>query len=115
LASNFRCHDLTAADCARATRPSALAPEMAGTAELRTQLLRLRALLARARGDDVASRDVANRHCAMAESLGFEGHMARARSNGRGRVIAANQSGMVNDAVKQRRFVLVTLLLAFVQ
>ena len=39
-------------------------------------LLRLRALLARARGDDVAHRDLVNRYCAMAESLGFEGHIA---------------------------------------
>jgi class 3 adenylate cyclase len=39
-------------------------------------LLRLRALLSRARGDDVAYRDLANRYRAMAESLGFEGHIA---------------------------------------
>jgi class 3 adenylate cyclase len=39
-------------------------------------LLRLRALLARARGDDVGYRDCACRYHAMAESLGFEGHMA---------------------------------------
>ena len=39
-------------------------------------LLRLRALLARARGDDVAYRDLTIRYRAMAESLGFEGHIA---------------------------------------
>jgi hypothetical protein len=39
-------------------------------------LLRLRALLTRARGDDVAYWDLVNRYRAMAESLGFEGHMA---------------------------------------
>ena len=39
-------------------------------------LLRPRALLARARGDDVAYRDLVNRYRAMAESLGFEGHIA---------------------------------------
>jgi adenylate cyclase len=39
-------------------------------------LLRLRALLARARGDHVAYRDLADRYRAMATSLGFEGHMA---------------------------------------
>jgi AAA ATPase domain len=39
-------------------------------------LLRLRALLARARGDDVGYRDLAGRYRAMAESLGFEGHLA---------------------------------------
>jgi class 3 adenylate cyclase len=38
-------------------------------------LLRLRALLARARGDDVAYRDFADRYLAMAESLGFEAHI----------------------------------------
>jgi hypothetical protein len=39
-------------------------------------LLRLRALLARACGDDVAYRDLVSRYRAMAESLGFEGHIA---------------------------------------
>jgi adenylate cyclase len=38
-------------------------------------LLRLRALLARANGDDVAYRDLVNRYRDMATSLGFEGHM----------------------------------------
>jgi hypothetical protein len=38
-------------------------------------LLRLRALLARARGDDVAYRDLVSRYRALAESLGFEGHI----------------------------------------
>jgi class 3 adenylate cyclase len=39
-------------------------------------LLRLRALLARARGDDVAYRDLVSRYREMAKSLGFEGHIA---------------------------------------
>jgi hypothetical protein len=39
-------------------------------------LLRLRALLARARGDDATYRDLVIRYRAMADSLGFEGHMA---------------------------------------
>jgi hypothetical protein len=43
-------------------------------------LLRLRALLARARGDDVAYRDLVGRYRAMAESLGFEGHIAWAEA-----------------------------------
>jgi class 3 adenylate cyclase len=43
-------------------------------------LLRLRALLARARGDDVAHRDLVSRYRAMAESLGFEGHIAWAEA-----------------------------------
>jgi hypothetical protein len=43
-------------------------------------LLRLRALLARARGDDDAYRDLVDRYRAMAESLGFEGHIAWAEA-----------------------------------
>ena len=43
-------------------------------------LLRLRTLLARARGDDVAYRDFVSRYRAMAESLGFEGHIAMAQA-----------------------------------
>jgi ATP/maltotriose-dependent transcriptional regulator MalT len=39
-------------------------------------LLRLRALLARARRDDVAYRDLVSRYREMAKSLGFEGHIA---------------------------------------
>ena len=38
-------------------------------------LLRLRALLACARGDDVAYRELVNRYRATAASLGFEGHL----------------------------------------
>ena len=38
-------------------------------------LLRLRALLARARGDDAAHRDLTNLYRATAQSLGFEGHI----------------------------------------
>jgi adenylate cyclase len=38
-------------------------------------LLRLRALLARAHGDEAAYRDYRDRYCEMATSLGFEGHM----------------------------------------
>jgi hypothetical protein len=43
-------------------------------------LLRMRALLARASGDDVAHRDLVSRYRAMAESLGFEGHIAWAEA-----------------------------------
>ncbi|BBZ41614.1 hypothetical protein MCNS_46770 [Mycobacterium conspicuum] len=39
-------------------------------------LMRLRALLAAARGDNAAYRDLAQRYRAMAHSLEFEGHMA---------------------------------------
>ncbi|HXA88042.1 MAG TPA: AAA family ATPase [Mycobacterium sp.] len=41
-------------------------------------LLRLRALVARARGDDDAYRELANRYGALAKSLGFEGHIVMA-------------------------------------
>jgi hypothetical protein len=43
-------------------------------------LLRLRALLSRARGDDAAYRDLVTRYRATAESLGFEGHIAWAEA-----------------------------------
>ena len=43
-------------------------------------LLRLRALLARAHGDDTAYRDYRDRYRDMAKSLGFEGHIAWAEA-----------------------------------
>jgi class 3 adenylate cyclase len=43
-------------------------------------LLRLRALLARAHGDEAANRDYRDRYRAMATSLGFEGHIALAEA-----------------------------------
>ena len=43
-------------------------------------LLRLRALLARARGDEVAYRDYRDRYRGMATSLGFVGHMTWAEA-----------------------------------
>jgi hypothetical protein len=43
-------------------------------------LLRMRALLARARGDEAAYRDLVSRYRAMAQSLGFEGHIAMAEA-----------------------------------
>jgi class 3 adenylate cyclase len=46
------------------------------SAMLDLMLLRLRALLARAQGDDVAHRELATNYRAMAESLDFEGHIA---------------------------------------
>jgi class 3 adenylate cyclase len=51
-----------------------------GSAMREITLLRLRALLTRARGDDVAYRDLVDRYRAMAESLGFEGHIAWAET-----------------------------------
>jgi hypothetical protein len=43
-------------------------------------LLRMRAQVARARGDEVTYRDYRDRYRAMATALGFEGHMAMANS-----------------------------------
>jgi hypothetical protein len=43
-------------------------------------LFRLRALLARAKGDDTAYRDYRDRYRDMAKSLGFEGHIAWAEA-----------------------------------
>jgi hypothetical protein len=43
-------------------------------------LLRLRALLSRASGDDLAYRDFVSRYRRMARSLGFEGHIAMAEA-----------------------------------
>jgi hypothetical protein len=43
-------------------------------------LLRLRALRARARGDDAAYHDLVSRYCSMAKSLGFQGHIAWAEA-----------------------------------
>jgi adenylate cyclase len=43
-------------------------------------LLRMRALVARAHGDDTAYRDFVNRYRGMAKRLGFEGHIAMAEA-----------------------------------
>ena len=43
-------------------------------------LLRLRALLAQAQGDEAAYRDYRDRYRAMAKTLGFEGHIAWAEA-----------------------------------
>ena len=43
-------------------------------------LLRMRALLARARGDEIAYQDLAARYLEMAKSLGFEGHITWAEA-----------------------------------
>ena len=53
----------------------AAAPAEEGLAMRDIWLLRLRALLARAHGDEAAYRDYRDRYRAMATSLGFEGHM----------------------------------------
>ena len=51
-----------------------------GSAMRQITLLRLRTLLARARGDNIAYRDLLSRYRAMAESLDFEGHIAWAKA-----------------------------------
>jgi adenylate cyclase len=51
-----------------------------GLAVCDVALLRLRALLARARGDETAYRQFSDRYQAEATDLGFEGHMALART-----------------------------------
>jgi class 3 adenylate cyclase len=51
-----------------------------GSAMGEITLVRLRALLARAQSDDVGYRDLVSRYRAMAESLGFEGHIAWAEA-----------------------------------
>jgi class 3 adenylate cyclase len=51
-----------------------------GSAMPEIWLLRLRALLARARADEAAFRDLVSRYRAIAESLGFEGHIAWAEA-----------------------------------
>jgi hypothetical protein len=58
----------------------AAAPAEEGLVMRDIWLLRMRALLARARGDDVAYRDLVSRYRTMAKSLGFEGHIAWAEA-----------------------------------
>ena len=53
----------------------AAAPTDEGRVARDIWLLRLRALLAHAKGDDTAYRDYRDRYRAMATSLGFEGHI----------------------------------------
>jgi hypothetical protein len=50
-------------------------PATVDSAILEITLLRLRALMSRARGDETTYGDLVNRYRAMAESLGFEGHI----------------------------------------
>jgi hypothetical protein len=56
------------------------APADEGLAMRDIWLLRLRALLSRARGDEAAYRDYRDRYRALATSLGFEGHIAWAEA-----------------------------------
>jgi hypothetical protein len=72
--------DADVAEAEAAIERLATAPADEGLGIRDIWLLRLRALLARARGDDVAYRDLVSRYRAMAESLGFEGHIAWAEA-----------------------------------
>jgi hypothetical protein len=58
----------------------AAAPADDGLVIREVWLLRLRALLARARGDEDAYRDYRDRYRTMATSLGYEGHVAWAEA-----------------------------------
>jgi hypothetical protein len=58
----------------------ATAPADEGLAIREIWLLRLRALLARAHGDDTTYRDYRDRYRDMARTLGFEGHIAWAEA-----------------------------------
>jgi class 3 adenylate cyclase len=69
-----------AAEADTAIERLAAAPAEEGLVIREIWLLRLRGLLARARGDHGACRDYRDRYRAMAESLGFEGHIAWAKA-----------------------------------
>ncbi len=70
--------DLTEAE-ATVERLAAV-PTDPGYVLLELPLLRLRALLARAKGDEAGYRDFADRYRRMANDFGFEGHMAIAEA-----------------------------------
>ena len=55
-------------------------PEYEGSSVRDIWLLRLQALLSRARSDDIAYQDLVNRYRRTAESHGFEGHIAMAEA-----------------------------------
>jgi hypothetical protein len=72
--------DADVAEAGAAIERVAAAPAEEGLTIRDIWLLRLRALLAQAHGDDGAYRDLVGRYRAMAESLGFEGHIAWAEA-----------------------------------
>ncbi len=67
-------------DAEAAIERLAAAPADDGLAIRDVWLLRVRALLARARGDAAAYAHLRDRYCTMAKSLGFEGHIAWAEA-----------------------------------
>jgi hypothetical protein len=72
--------DADVAEAEAAIERLAAAPAEEGLAIREIWLLRLRALLARARGDAAAYTDLRDRYCDMARTLGFEGHIAWAEA-----------------------------------
>ncbi len=55
-------------------------PVEPGLVAVELPLLRLRALAAKAHGDDAGYREFNDRYRAMAKTLGFEGHIAWAQA-----------------------------------
>ncbi len=72
--------DADVAEAEAAIERLAVAPADEGLAIRDIWLLRLRALLARARGDEAAYRDYRDRYRDMARTHGFEGHIAWAKA-----------------------------------
>ena len=75
-----RAGDGDAAEAEAAVERLAAAPADEGLVLREIWLLRLHALLARARGDDSVYREYRDRHRDMAKTLGFEGHIAWAEA-----------------------------------
>lgn len=72
--------DADVAEAEAAVTRLATAPADEGLVIREVWLLRLRALLAQARGDDAVYRDYRDRYRVMARTLGFEGHIAWAEA-----------------------------------
>jgi hypothetical protein len=72
--------DGDAAEAEAAIEQLAAAPAEEGLVIREIWLLRLRAHLARARGDETGYRDFRDRYRDMAKTLGFEGHIAWAEA-----------------------------------
>jgi len=72
--------EIDVAEAEAAIERLATAPADEGLVIRDIWLLRLRALLAHAKGDEVAYRDYRDRYRAMARTLGFEGHIAWAEA-----------------------------------
>ncbi len=75
-----RGHDGDLAEAQREIERLAMAHSDHASAVVDIILLRLRALMARACGDDVAFQDLVHRYRTMANALSFEGHMAMAEA-----------------------------------